>query len=95
MALIRNQARFDEFKHMVAIKILQEGLLVYGSEDLFHAVKTIIEENGLPEKLDELERLAKLFRKKAEESILDNSLDKEEIKEMHLFYSAEEFEEFE
>jgi len=95
LGLIRNQAHFDEFKHMVAIKILQEGLLVYGSEELFNAVKTIIQQNGLPEKLDELERLAKIFRKKAEESILDNSMDKEKIKEMHLFYSAEEFEEFE
>jgi len=95
LALIRNQARFDDFKYMVAIKILQEGLLVYGSEDLFHNVKIIIEENGLPEKLDELERLAKIFRKKAEESMLENTLDKEKIKEMHLFYSTEEFEEFE
>jgi len=95
LALIRNQARFDDFKHMVAIKILQEGLLIYGNEDLFHTVKAIIEENGLPERLGELERLAKIFRKRAEESILDNSLDKEKIKKMHLFYSAEEFEEFE
>ena len=95
LELIRNQARFDDFKHMVAIKILQEGLLVYGSEDLFHTVKAILQENGLPEKLDELERLAKLSRNRAEEAMLDNSLDKEEIKEMHLFYSAEEFEEFE
>jgi len=95
LALIRNQARFDDFKHMVAIKILQEGLLVYGSEDLFHSVKAIIKENGLLEKLDELEKLAKVFRNKAENSILDASLDKEEIKKMHLFYSAEEFEEFE
>jgi hypothetical protein len=95
LALIRNQARFDDFKHMVAIKILQEGLLVYGSEDLFHSVKAIIKENGLPEKLDELEKLAEAFRNKAENSILDASLDKEEIKKTHLFYSAEEFEEFE
>jgi hypothetical protein len=95
LALVRNQARFEEFKHMVAIKILQEGLLVYGSEDLFRAVKTIIRENGLIEKLDELEERAGIFRKQAEESILENSLDKEKIKEMRLFYPAEEFEEFE
>jgi len=93
--LIRNQARFDDFKHMVAIKILQEGLLVYGSEDIFHTVKRIIKENRLPEKLNDLERVAKGFRNKAEMSTLDGSLNKEEIKRMHLFYSAEEFEEFE
>ena len=95
LGLIRDQARFDNFKHMVAMKILQEGLMLYGSKNLYHNVKTIIQENGLPERLDELERLAELSRNKAEESMLDNSLDKETIKEMHLFYSAEEFEEFE
>lgn len=95
LALIKNQARFDNFKHMVAIKILREGLFIYGSEDLFHAVKKTIEENGLLEKLDELERRARIFRKEAEESILDNRMDKEKIKELHLFYSTQEFEEFE
>jgi len=95
LGLIRNQARFDDFKHMVAIKILQEGLLVYGNEDLFHTVKEIIRENGLPERLDALERQAQIFRAKAEESILDASLNKEQIQKLHLFYSAEEFEEFE
>jgi hypothetical protein len=95
LALIREQARFDNFKHMVAIKILQEGLLLYGNESLYRTIKTIIQENGIPERLDELEMLAKISRNKAEESILGNSLDREKIKEMHLFYSAEEFEEFE
>jgi hypothetical protein len=95
LGLIRDQARFDNFKHMVAIKILQEGLLLYGSKPLYDNIKTIIQENGLSEKLDELEKLAGLFRNKAEEFILENILDKEKIKDLHLFYSAEEFEEFE
>jgi hypothetical protein len=95
LALIRDQARFDDFKHMVAIKILQEGVLLYGSERLLHTVKTILEEEGLTEKLEELERLANIFRKEAEELILNSSLDRAQVEEMHLFYSAEEFEEFE
>ncbi len=95
LALIKNQARFDSFKHMVAIKILREGLLIYGSETLFQTVKKILEENGLIERLDELKRQAEIFRKNAEELILDDTLDREKIEEMHLFYSAEEFEEFE
>ncbi len=95
LGLIREQARFDDFKRMVAIKILHEGLLLYGSENIYHAVKRIIQEKGLAERLDELESLARTFRDRAEGSILDGSLDKETIKEMHLFYSAEEFEEFE
>jgi hypothetical protein len=95
LGLIRNQARFDNFKHMVAIKILQEGLLLHGSKPLYDTIKTIIQENGLSEKLDELGRLAGVFRKKAEEFILENFLAKAKIKELHLFYSTEEFEEFE
>ncbi|MBN2059188.1 MAG: hypothetical protein JW882_02120 [Deltaproteobacteria bacterium] len=95
LPLIRNQARFDNFRSMVAIKILQEGLFLHGSEDLFHNVKKVIEENGLLEKLEDLEKKAIIFRRKAEEAILDSRLDKEKIREMHLFYSAEEFEEFE
>ena len=69
--------------------------MLYGSERLFYSVKKILEENRLPEKLDELQHLAELFRRKAEESILGNTMDKEEIKKLHLFYSAEEIEEFE
>jgi hypothetical protein len=95
LGLIRNQARFDDFKHMVAVKILHEGLLICGSKDLFFAVKAILRENAIPEKLEELERLAKVFRDKAEKTILDGSLDKEQIQNLHLFYSTEEFEEFE
>lgn len=95
LGLIMEQARFDNFKYMVAIKILQEGMLLYGSEDLYHTIKKIIEERGLLERFDVFERLAKVFRKKAEESILYDNLDKARVEEMHLFYSAEEFEEFE
>jgi hypothetical protein len=95
LGLIREQARFDNFKYMVAIKILQEGVLLYGNEDLFRTVKTIIEKKGLLERFDEFERLAKAFRKKAEESILYDDLSQAAVEEMHLFYSAEEFEEFE
>ncbi|WAC06917.1 MAG: hypothetical protein OS130_11780 [Thermodesulfobacteriota bacterium] len=95
LSLIRDQACFDDFKRMVAIKILQEGLLLYGNQLLFDTIKTIIEENGLSKKLDEFERAAEMLRNKAEKLILDNRLDKEKIMDLHLFYSAEEFEEFE
>jgi energy-coupling factor transporter ATP-binding protein EcfA2 len=95
LGLVREQARFDNFKRMVAGKIIQEGVLLYGSENLYRTIKTIIQENGVLEKLDELKRVAKIFREKAEESILLNDLDKTTVEEMHLFYSAEEFEEFE
>ena len=93
--LIREQARFDQFSHMVAMKILQEGVLVYGSEELFHAVKSLIHENGISARLEEFEKRANDFRANAETLILDGDMDGEQVKEMYLFYSAEEFEEFE
>lgn len=95
LALIRQQSHFDCFKHMVACKILQEGVLLYGNETLFHTVKTILKEMGVLDKLEVLETLANTFREKAEESILVGGLDRAEIEKKHLFYSVEEFEEFE
>lgn len=95
VALIREQASFDDFKRMVAIKILGEGLLLYGSESLYGTVRGILEERNLSERLDDLESLARSFRDRAEELIMNDSVDREKIKKMHLFYSTEEYEEFE
>jgi len=92
---VREQAYFDNFKNMVASKILQEGFLLHGSETLFQSVKKILKDSEVPEKLDQFEKFAAEFREKAEKSILLNNLDKATVEEMHLFYSAEEFEEFE
>jgi len=92
---VREQAAFDDFKRMVAVKILDEGVFLHGSEEIFRAVKGIIRERGLDRRLAELEAQAHVFRSRAEMSILDGRLDGERIKETHLFYSAEEFEEFE
>ena len=38
---VREQVRFNTFKHMVACKILQEGTFLYGSEKIFYAVNKI------------------------------------------------------
>ncbi len=95
LALIREQTAFDSFPRMVAMKILQEGVLIHGSRELFGEIKGMIEEKGLLARLSELEGLAETFRRKAEESILYEGLNKEAVERMHLFYSAEEFEEFE
>lgn len=92
---IREQCSFDSFKHMVAVKILDEGQLLAGSGDIYNTVKSMLEERALPRKLKELEESAMSFRKKAEELILSDSIDEKMIKNMHLFYSTEEYEEFE
>ena len=92
---IREQSSFDNFKFMVAVKILDEGRLLEGSENVYGTVKSILEENDLPVKLRALEERAASFREKAEELILSDSIDEKMIKDMHLFYSTEEYEEFE
>jgi len=92
---VRDQVRFDTFRHMVACKILQEGTFLYGSEDMFSTIKAMLREHGVTEKLNHLERRAKVFRREAEAYLLRN--DPDEIKEdaLCLFYPTEESEEFE
>jgi hypothetical protein len=92
---VREQVRFDTFKHKVACKILQEGTLLYGSEDLFHTVKTMLREHGVIRKLSAMERVAKEFRKEAEEYLLLEEPHTTKEDRLYLFYPTEEAEEFE
>lgn len=95
MGKIRQQCAFDTFPCMVAVKILDEGRLLGGSEGMFAAVKSMLDEYGLPGRLKDLENDAISFRRRAEELILSDRIDEKMIKDMHLFYSTEEYEEFE
>jgi len=90
---VREQALFDTFKHMVACKILDEGILLHGSEGIFHSAKSILADAGVLEKLAELEQVAEVFRRNAEASLLKDGPKTHESE--YLFYSAEESEEFE
>jgi hypothetical protein len=92
---VREQVKFDSFRHMVACKILQEGTLLYGSETLFSTVKKILQESGVTAKLQELESCARDFRIKAEEYLLQQGPHAFEKDEITLFYPSEESEEFE
>jgi hypothetical protein len=92
---VREQVEFNTFKHMVACKILQEGMLLYGSEDLFHTIKNMLYEYGVTEKLNNLEKTAIALRKDVEEYLLGSDLNKTKREDLYLFYSAEESEEFE
>jgi len=95
MSRVRKQMRFDAFRHMVACKILQEGTLLYGSETLFGAIKGMLREEGVTERLLTLEDQARMFRRNAERELLQR--DPEELGEAcrELFYPTEESEEFE
>jgi hypothetical protein len=95
LARVREQMRFDSFKHILACKILQEGTLLYGSEDIFHSVKAMLRDTGVTEQLEALERRAKAFRKDAEEYLLREDPDKIKEESLYRFYPTEESEEFE
>ena len=92
---VREQMRCDDFKHMVACKILQEGTFLYGSETLFTTIKGMLREHGVNAKLERLERRARQFRREAEEALLREKPDRITDESGYLFYPSEESEEFE
>jgi len=91
---VMEQLQFDSFKHMVACKILHEGTLLYGSETLFHWSKRMLKEYGVHEKLQAMEEASHLFRKKAEEYLLQENIQTIQASDLNLFYPVEESEEF-
>ena len=92
---IQEQLQFDTFKRMVACKILKEGQLLYGSQDLFDEVKKLLKKSGVSEKLGNLEENARIFRKNAEEYLLQANSGELKKESLYLFYPHEESEEFE
>ena len=87
------QLNFDTFEHMVASKILDEGIFVFGSRDLFNKVKDMLAKQKITEKLNKLEETAFAKRKDAWTYLINNegTLEQEEYK--NLFYTKEETEE--
>jgi hypothetical protein len=92
---VREQVRFDTFKHMVACKIIQEGKLIGGSDRLYHEVIRLLQDNGVLEKLDRLQEAAIAFRKQEEEFLVQNDAKSINREDLYYFYPAEESEEFE
>jgi hypothetical protein len=95
MGRVREQIRLRDFKDFVACKILHEGTLLYGSEELFHEMKILLREHGIAGKFTEMDAKARLFREKAEEFLLGADLRPVREDESYLFYPIEESEEFE
>jgi hypothetical protein len=92
---VREQVKFETFKHMVACKILHEGTLLFGNVPVFRTVKELLKENAVNEKIEAMEKKAREFRLKAENYLLLDDLEKIKEDRYHLFYPAEESEEFE
>jgi hypothetical protein len=92
---VREQLRFDTFKHMVACKILEEGAFLFGSQDIFQTLKSLLRDYGLLEKMRAMEKEAQIFRTRAEEFLLREDPEKLGESGSYLFYPVEESEEFE
>jgi len=92
---VKEQMRFDTFKHMLACKILREGTRLYGSEDLFHSIKRMLRDYGVIQKLEAMEQQALEFREKAINYLLKEDPEKIRQESLFLFYPTEESEEFE
>lgn len=92
---VREQMRFDTFKHMLACKILREGTRLYGSEELFHSIKQMLRDYGVIQKLQIMEKQAVEFREKAIAYLLKEDPKKIRQESLFLFYPTEESEEFE
>ncbi len=90
---VEKQLKFDDFKKMVASKILEEGQYLYGSRYLFDRVKEIVAEHGIPEKLRLMEDKAIRDRIRAEHVLLSASESADHDELMALFYTTEEKEE--
>lgn len=95
LARLREQARFDTFKHMVPCKILDEAILLYGSEALHRTAKDLLVEQKITEKLAALEQAAATARQLAERHLLSREEGCLSGDDLYLFYTSEESEEFE
>jgi hypothetical protein len=94
MNRVRTQLAFDTYRHMVACKIMQEGTLLYGSERIFTTIKSMLKDYGVTDNLRALEQQAEQFREETEKYLLEGKGAPDED-QSHLFYPAEESEEFE
>lgn len=93
MAKVMEQLQFDDFRHMVACKIMHEGELLYGSEELFVRIKRLVDEFGIPEKLARMEERAVQERETAEVKLIERSESEQDRAWQHLFFTSEEREE--
>ena len=90
---VEEQLNFDTFEHMVASKILYEGIFLFGSYDLFNKVKDMLAKQKITEKLKKLEETAFSKRKDAWLYLLNNESTPDQEKYKNLFYTKEETEE--
>jgi len=95
MDRVAEQLKFDNFKRMVACKIMHEGAFLYGCEDVFLSVKAMLRDSGVIEKIMAMEEQARAFRERAEEYLISEDPEKIRKEGLDYIFPAEESEEFE
>lgn len=95
MTKVHEQTEFGTFKQMVPCKILDEAVLLAGSERIFTWAKGLLAQRGISEKLEAMERQALTQREAAEMRLLDVDEGGASAADRHLFCGTEEHEEFE
>ncbi len=93
IALVKDQLLFDNFRNMVASKILDEGHYLSGSEHLFVKIKDLVGAAAVPEKIRLLQLKAEADRFEAERELLESGEGQDREQLMALFYTTEEKEE--
>lgn len=90
---VNEQLRFNNFKAMVASKILHEGRYLYGSQALYSRIKQMLFEQGINLKIAFLEERARQNRRMAEHALISAPGSAGDKELMSLFYTTEEKEE--
>jgi hypothetical protein len=93
MDKVKAQLKFNDFKSMIASKILFEGQFLYGSRKIFEKIKKMILKSKIPEKLRIMEEKAVTNREKAESYLLNNTRVFPGEEYLKLFYTKQEREE--
>ncbi len=90
---VKIQLNFNTFKFKIASKILNEGKLLYGSEEIFGKIKKALLEKKIPEKLLKLKEEAIKNRESARSYLLERAGTLPEEECIKLFYTKQEKEE--
>ncbi|NLT36292.1 MAG: hypothetical protein GXX83_10410 [Gaiellales bacterium] len=95
LSRLREQSEFNTFKKMVACKIFDEAVLLFGSEYLFREAKELLRCCGVAGQLQEMEQSAITLRERAEDYLLSTEQHVLQGEDLYLFYTAAESDEFE
>ena len=94
LAKVREQVAFSTFRDMVSCKIVDESTLLYGSQRLFDAAKSLLAERDIPRELETMKQSAVVARETTEERLLHAATGTVAEADRNLFCGTEEVEEF-